>query len=182
MSSIVNWSNPRLQERRVKGKTRRVNVYEVACPQCGCERWLTASDARKAERKDASCHHCSQVAKAKLGYQATAAKHGEDFALNAVQAYRLSNPSPLEAQVASILERMGVRYEREVRCGRYLIDFVANERAIEVNGRVHQLHAERDARKADTLRQAGYELLVLNQRDMHNANQILGQFLGVQHV
>lgn len=155
---------------RVKGKARKVIYVEVTC-DCGV-RWFARADKAKHIR---SCYQCSQTAKAKKGYAATAAKHGERFALRWLREWRLEHPTCLERIVAAWLDALGIHYEREyyfvtgdnrIR----LLDFLVNSQlVIEVNGAYwHQLPgaAERDASKAAAVAYAGFELLVLSEAEI----------------
>lgn len=155
---------------RVKGKARKVIYVEVTC-DCGV-RWFARADSAKHIR---SCYQCSQIIKARLGYKATAAKHGERFALRWLREWRLEHPTCLERIVAAWLDALNLPYEREywfitenndVR----LLDFLVNSRlVIEVNGNYwHTLPgaAERDAHKAESIQYAGFALLVLSETEV----------------
>ena len=177
--TTVKWDDAVIRTRIVKGKPRREKRYPVLCA-CGRERLLTKYDALRAGQ----CFHCAQREKGKLGYRATVALHGPDFALEHVQAYLLANPSPNELKVIGILRDMGINHEREVilRYGgsKYLIDFVINGcHAIEVNGGCHILHEARDQRKFNAIRSDGYRLLVLEACDLDRAEEIISDFLNL---
>lgn len=182
--NTVDWERPILFERTVKGEVRRESRFLVTCGCCGEQRLLKRIDAKKVEQTDAPCYPCTQREKGKRGYQATIERHGQDFFLNIIRERELTNPPVLTRALMDILDNvLFIPYEREIQCGRYLIDFVIGDRfAIEVNGGVHVLHAERDARKAQFLREQGYELLVLEQADMPDAADRVREFLGVADV
>lgn len=182
--NTVDWEHPIGFERVVKGETRRENRFLVTCGECGESRLLKRIDAKKVEQTDAPCYPCTQREKGKLGYRATIERHGENFFLDLIRERELNNPPVLTRALMDILDNvLHIRYEREIQCGRYLIDFVIGDRfAIEVNGGVHVLHAERDARKAQFLREQGYELLVLEQADIPDAADRVCEFLGVYEL
>lgn len=182
----VDWSAPLPTKRVVKGVERVENKYPVTCPECGHVRYLRASDARKAVRKESKCTRCTARAKGRLGYAATVARHGKTAAIQHVQAHLIAHPSDLEQRVMRVLDQMGMQYEREVwlqtPAGKiYLIDFVIDGVfAIEVNGDwVHQYHIERDQRKMNAIRAEGYRLLVMTTGDVQNAETILPRYLNI---
>lgn len=169
--SAVDWTTCRVRTRTVKGKSRREATYPVTCPGCGCDRWLKRHDAFKAEQMCCLCYHCAQTEKGRLGWQVTAARWGVKVAVKHQRAYRLAHPSNLEQQCMTLLDGLGVSYEREVwfeqRGKVYLIDFVvAGVFAIEVNGTfAHRHRADSDALKQAALRQQ-YRLLILTDSDL----------------
>jgi very-short-patch-repair endonuclease len=178
--NIVDWEHPVIKMRKVKGEDRRERRFSVICGGCGETRWLKRCDALEAEQSGAACFRCTQREKARLGYKATVAKHGKDFALPYVRDYQLAHPSVLNMAMADILEHvLELPYEREVICGSYLIDFVLyGTFAIEVNGGVHVLQPDHDVRKARFLREQGYDLLVLEQADIPDASARVLEFIG----
>lgn len=180
--STIKWDDAVIFTRIVKGKPRREKRYPVIC-ECGRERLLSKYDAARAGQ----CFHCSQREKGKLGYRATVASKGHDFALEYVQAYRLENPSRLELRLIGVLRDMGINYEREVWLKfddrNYLIDFVINGcHAIEVNGGCHILHEARDQRKFNAIRSDGYRLLVLEECDLDRADEIISDYLNLSQA
>lgn len=157
---------------KVKGVSRKVNFVEVIC-ECGVK-WLVRSDSAKRVQM---CYQCSQTAKAKKGYAATAAKHGKRFALRHLREWRLQNPTCLERIVVAWLDDLGLSYEREyyfvtgdgdVR----LLDFLVNSRlVIEANGKYWHEKPEtmaRDGHKLEALRYAGFDVLVLSESEITN--------------
>ena len=175
MCSIVDWHHPKIHTRTVKGKSRTESRFLATCT-CGYQRWLNRQAARKAETSP--CFKCSQKAKGPKGYAAAVEKWGSGFALNKLSAWLIAHPSKLEQQVMGILNGLRVLYEREVRLGNYLLDFVIGRQVIEVNGGVHKFHVERDSRKAQAIREAGYKLLVIGESDMNIAQLLISEFLG----
>ena len=80
------------------------------CPDCGCVRRLKPSDAAKT-KKCLRCH-CQEIAP--LGFAATAARKGRDFAIRAAARKRKQCPSSLEQRVeAALREIPGIAWERE---------------------------------------------------------------------
>lgn len=110
------------------------------CPNCGCVRRLKPSDAAKT-KKCLRCH-CQEIAP--LGFAATAAKQGRDFAIRAAARKRKQCPTSLEQRVeAALREIPDITWEREFTVERpnqnpYFVDFAVvtnNYRiALEVNG------------------------------------------------
>jgi hypothetical protein len=139
------------------------------------------------------CRRCHNSQIAPLGYAATKAKYGPNFALQFVRDYRLSHASNLEQIVTRWLDGQDVCYEREywleTADRAYLVDFLilpakrvqiasgdkimAGCVAIEVNGWHHQYHAERDRRKAAALKAEGFTVIELSEADV-----LTGAFVG----
>src|SRR5579859_2482019 len=95
-ASLVDWNAGRLLPApRQSRPTRREMMYPVLCanPHCRSVRWLPRSAAEKAQAEARVCRRCQTVEAGKRGYAATAAAYGVDFALKAVQAEQLHNPS-----------------------------------------------------------------------------------------
>jgi len=177
--NIVDWQHPIKWTRLVKGVKRTENRFIVTCA-CGNQRPLKRADAQKVEREQPPCYKCTQRQKAKLGYKTTAEKYGKSFALPYVREYQLTHPSVLNLAMMDILDNvLFIPYEREVRCGNGLIDFVLyGTFAIEVNGYWHTFSQERDERRAKFIREQGYELLILEQADIPDAADRVMEFLG----
>src|SRR5258708_4658534 len=96
MTDQANFGKPLLTDRtngrllpapRADRPQRREMFYPVQCanPQCGNVRWLTKGDADRAETERRVCKKCQTAEAGKRGYAATVARHGTDFALNAVR-------------------------------------------------------------------------------------------------
>lgn len=110
------------------------------CPLCGCIRHLKPWDAAKT--KHCRRCHCQQIAP--LGFAATAASKGRDFAIRAAAAKRKQKPSSLEQRVEAALRVVpGIQWEREAIVERpernpYYVDFAVvvgvKRIALEVNG------------------------------------------------
>lgn len=150
---------------------RQRHKIPVTCPSCGQVRYLEPHHANPLT----PCKKCHTSRIGKLGYKATVAKHGDQFAIGFVRQYRLDHPSVLERAVMTALDQLGLRYEREyiyqVSPRKvYLIDFVVSagiDYFIEVNGVVHRYHLDRDTAKAAAIRAAGYPLIILTQDDIN---------------
>lgn len=125
------------------------------------------------------CRQCHNSQIAPLGYAATKAKYGENFAIQFVRDYRLSHLSNLEQIVRAWLQQQGLWFEREYWLETadrvYLVDFLLpGSVAIEVNGSwAHSHHADRDARKLAALRSEGFTVIVLTEADV-----LTGAFVG----
>ena len=178
----VTWEDSIIETRVVSGKRRRERRFRVTCDGCGEVRYLKKSDAKK----DAPCYRCACRAKGRKGYRSAVAKHGRETIMEKLRAYRLENPSAPERQFQAMLDEHGLPYEREVMVKTdeghiYLIDFVIDGIAIEVNGWPHQFEDKkaRDRIKACAIIKAGYKLLVvpaenLQEIFMHLRNRIQG--------
>ena len=175
MCSSVDWHHPKIHTRAVKGKSRTESRYLATCV-CGHQRWLNRYAARNAETKP--CFKCSQKAKAPKGYAAAVEKWGSGFGLMKFSEWLIAHPSKLEQQVMNVLNNLRVAYQREVRLENWLLDFVIGQQVIEVNGDIHKFHVERDSRKAQAIREAGYRLLVIGESDMNIAQLLISEFLG----
>jgi len=123
------------------------------------------------QRAVASCKSDEAIRRAaKAGYQATASKHGHDFARRKAADYRRANPSGLERQVADFLNAIGVAFlrEAEVQVGDrlFFVDFDVAGRFIEGNGAAWHDRDDlvpgaiaRTQSRADQLRDAGFDVL-----------------------
>lgn len=181
----INWIYPERRERVVNGRARRESYYGVTCDRCNSLRWLRAADARKVERRGCICFACAQGKKGVKGYAATVQKYGEGFALDYVRQYRLANPSCLEIDVMAVLDDLNVRYQREVKVGGYLVDFVVDgEFAIEVNGTYAHSHDDRQKERDRCARieQEGYRLLIIDEPDVPDAASIIARFINLEPV
>ncbi len=145
-------------------RTARPNRHEMhfpvhcANPTCKTIRWLTKSNAEKAEAENRLCRKCQASAAGKKGYAATVAAYGRAFALNAVRASQLANPSSDEVIVHNWLDELALPFNPQVifvandatgASHQFIIDFVvqtpAGDVAVEVNGYHHKkLRALRD--------------------------------------
>ncbi|MCL5994504.1 MAG: endonuclease domain-containing protein [Chloroflexi bacterium] len=112
----------------------------------------------------------------KLGFAATAAKYGKDFAVCKAAAWRQIHPTLLERRVMDSLSRIGVTYEREVRIeGAGFVDFLLVECGvvIEVDGEYwHSVdapdrkQARRDWLKDKCLKTLGYRVVRLQEHQI----------------
>ena len=110
------------------------------CPNCGLSADLKPADAAKTKQ----CLRCHCQAIAPLGFAATAARLGRDYAIRAAAAKRKLHPSSLEQRVEAALgEIPGIAWEREYAVERpehnpYFVDFAVTTNkyriALEVNG------------------------------------------------
>jgi hypothetical protein len=158
--------------------SKRRRVRHV-CPDCGRARQLQPSDAARTQRCQVC--HCRRIAP--LGFQATAAKHGRDFAIRAAARKRRQQPSSLEQRVeAALCQIPGIAWEREYAverdgCAPYYVDFAvtANRRflALEVNGSyAHRHDDEAHSLRTDTLFLYFDDVLVLTEEEVRSAGSL----------
>ncbi|MBL8165412.1 MAG: DUF559 domain-containing protein [Anaerolineae bacterium] len=153
----------------------------VICPTCCETRLLRKCDADKAQRTGAVCYRCAQAAKGRRGFAATAARYGEKWAVNHVQAWRQINRTPQELTVQRWLDLAGYEYMVEYRVATkssgkrqrvYLVDVMivlcGRLLAIEIDGGCHVLHTRRDRNKKALLTRRGIPLLRLSNTDVEN--------------
>ncbi len=137
----------------------------------------------------------------KLGWAATAAKYGEDFAFDRAADKRradLGRMSRDERTLFTLLtddlgERYKIDFAREVRVApRTHVDFGwPNLRAIEVHGGVHfgplfnkdGIRERKDAEKKERIERAGWEVLIVTNDDLRRdalptTREFVRQFLG----
>jgi hypothetical protein len=144
----VDWEHPQLCPAPRTGQpTRQERFYACTCPNCGEIRWLHAHDARA----NTICRRCQCRMAGKIGYAVTTARYGREQSLTYVRNYQLAHPSKPELTVAVWLDALCLAYERQylfrTASQRYLIDFVIQDAAIEVNGYFHKRDgAARDLR------------------------------------
>ncbi len=158
--------------------SKRHRVRHV-CPDCGRARQLQASDAARTQRCQVC--HCRRIAP--LGYQATAARHGHDFAIRAAARKRKQRPSSLEQQVeAALCQITGITWEREYAVERdghapYYVDFAVSTDchflALEVNGSyAHRHDDEANSLRTDTLFLYFDDVLVLTEEEVRSADSL----------
>jgi hypothetical protein len=149
------------------------------CPAFGRVRYLQPSDAAKT--KHCQRCHCQQIAS--LGFQATAAKRGRDFAIRAAANKRKQHPTTLEAQVeAALCEIPGIAWEREYAIERaghnpYYVDFAIQTGqhliALEVNGSfAHRQDNDADSLRIDTLFLYFDDVIVLTEDEIATASPL----------
>src|SRR5260221_4175521 len=112
--SLVDRANGRrLPAPRADNPEREDLFYPVRCanPDCNNVRWLTRSDAERAEAAQRVCKKCQAAAAGRKGYAATVALYGVDFALKAVRQKQLECPSSYEVIVDSWLADLAVTYD-----------------------------------------------------------------------
>lgn len=160
-SKLVNWDGGKLLPApRQKRPDRRETFFPVKCANSDCEnvRWLTRSAAERAEAEGRVCRRCQTVEAGKLGFAATSALYGQDFALRAVQQHQIEQPSSYESIVDSWLSDLGADYDTQVIftamdvggvTHHFILDFqvrtASGSLAVEVNGYHHKRYRiERD--------------------------------------
>jgi very-short-patch-repair endonuclease len=150
-------------------------------------RQFTPESQRQA-RAHVSLESCAR--NGAKGYAAAVARHGKEFASEKARAWRLEHPSKPEQEVMRILRLLGApEPEREFRVPHLefqpcWVDFAWPEtkRVIEVYGRFHRDHEERmerDARKCVALAKAGWNVLILQDRELNAAADQIARFLGL---
>lgn len=142
---------------------------------------------RRAGRRSAQVN--DMAALGHRGAMAYIRKYGYASLFKLARAWRLENPSRHERQVMAMLDALGITYEREAEVlgedAFISVDFYLAEtrQAIEVNGKVHYdplfdhpnyPHTRRsnEARRLERLRQAGFEVLVIDYRQLRDADAV----------
>jgi hypothetical protein len=160
-SKLVNWDGGKLLPApRQKRPDRREMFFPVKCANPDCEniRWLTRTAAERAETEGRVCRRCQTAEAGKLGFAATAALYGSDFALRAVQRHQIEKPSSYETIVDGWLIDLGAEYDSQTMftatddggvTHHFILDFQVTTAsgllAVEVNGYHHKrFRAERD--------------------------------------
>lgn len=160
----------------MKSQAGQQRVAHV-CSLCGRIRHLKPSDAAKTKH----CRRCHCVLIAPLGFAATAASKGRDFAIRAAAAKRKQKPSSLEQRVEAALRGIpDVQWEREAAVERpernpYYVDFaitVGLKRiALEVNGTFAHRH-EQDNLRIDTLFLHFDDVIVLTEAEIKRSTDL----------
>lgn len=143
------------------------------CPDCGRARLLKPADAARTKR----CQRCHCQKIAPLGFQATAAKKGRDFAIRAAARKRKRQPSTLEEKVEAALTQIpGIDWEREFAVERaghnpYYVDFAIHTSqhfiALEVNGSyAHRRDEDKNSLRRDTLFLFFDDVIVLTESEV----------------
>lgn len=133
------------------------------------------------------------------GARAYIRRYGYGRLFRLARAWRLENPSRHEQAVMAMLDEMGVRYEREAEVlGEEVfvsVDFhlPGQGRIIEINGRVHydpmfdnprypETRLAKEQERLRRLQKAGFEVLVIDHRDLEAdeeaTRQQLVEFVG----
>lgn len=136
--TAVDWDHPILKPAPRKNRPRqRETYYRVTC-DCGNVRELRKADALRATM----CRTCQRRLAGKAGYKAAVQKHGPDGLLDRVAAFHRDHPTRPERIVRDWLDEAGVSYQAQVifknRTFRYIVDFVVEDRAVEVVGYWHR--------------------------------------------
>lgn len=129
------------------------------------------------------------------GALSTARRYGYTFLFRRARAWRLENPSRHERQIMAILEELGqTEYEREALIlGEDVpvaVDFAFRDdrKAIEANGKVHYdrffnhlnyptTRRNNEEERLKRVRRAGWEVLVIDYREMDTAAGRIAAFL-----
>ena len=129
------------------------------------------------------------------GAVAYARKYGYAGLFRLCREWRLAHPSVHEREVIAVLESLGATdYEREAlplgEAAFVSVDFCfwARQKVIEVNGKVHHdplfdhpnapgTRAENERRRLAKLEKAGWQVLVLDYRDLAAARERIAEFL-----
>ena len=147
------------------------------CSCCGAVRRLKPSDAAKTK----ICRHCHCEQIAPLGFAATAARLGRDFAIRAAARRRKAKPSSLEQRVEAALRLIpGVAWEREVAVERpnknpYFVDFALNigtlRIALEVNGTFAHRN-DQNTLRIETLHLYFDDVIIITESDIQRTTDL----------
>jgi hypothetical protein len=162
----------------MKSQNGRQRVAHT-CLRCGCIRHLRPCDAARTKH----CRHCHCERIAPLGFAATAASKGRDFAIRAAAAKRKQCPSSLEQRVEAALRQIpGITWEREAAVDRpnhypYFVDFAVTtcryRIALEVNGTyVHR--NDPDSLRFETLFLFFDDVILLTEAEIKRTTDLVG--------
>lgn len=136
------------------------------------------SETAKLARSKVSSKSCAE--NGSKGYQALKAQGKEKLAAQKAAEWRLEHPSNLEVKVMGWLDKLNVKYLREVNIDKFYVDFLIDNLAIEVNGaqwhEKEDLRAgqkERDQGKYRTLIGLGYTVLILPESDIKSGEALV---------
>lgn len=148
------------------------------CPTCGQVRMVRKTDHSKIK----CCRRCHCKRIGRLGFAASAARHGRDYAIRAAANRRRAHPSTLEAKVAEALTHLaGVKWQREAEIPRinhlpYFVDFAITltcRIALEVDGTyVHQQRVPNPDREM-TLRELFDRVVVITEAEIQDAADLV---------
>lgn len=173
-------TDAQIEQKRKAGKVRATSFT--------AEYQAAAGRARAAQ--------CDMAAVGRLGYQSTIGKYGVRRWMEYSQRTRLARPSDLEQTVAGILNRLGVPFDREAMVltetqRPLVVDFLlyAGRLVVEVHGRCHTEpgmnrgdpngRQARDEARFRRLREAGYQVCVIDHRLIDRAEQDIRAFLAM---
>ena len=130
MSTVPDGIPNELWERRElimrKNQSRRDTRVPVPC-NCGSERWLTISDARKTITKDTPCKACHTRRIGRIGFDAVMRKYGFQGWLEIMQKSGRDNPPSSEIIMMELLDESlppHVEYIHQwIHCG-HICDFL----------------------------------------------------------
>jgi len=145
---------------------------------------------RRAGRRSAQVQDMRALGR--LGFEATAARYGHNFAFDRARRWRLEHPSSLEQQVMRILDENWIDYEREAQVlGDQVpiaVDFYLAEHnlVVEVNGKVHTDpffnqdgdRWTRERLRRERLERAGFQVLVIDHRDLSEPGRVVRKLKG----
>jgi hypothetical protein len=131
---------------------------KCAAPGCANVRWLTRNAAERAEAEGRVCRRCQTAQAGKLGFAATVALYGPDFAGRAMQQHQVEKPSCYEVMVDGWLTDLAADFDAQVLFSatdeggathHFILDFLVRTAsgalAVEVNGYHHKRYrVERD--------------------------------------
>ena len=139
------------------------------------QRWVRSQASSAAMR-----------ANGKKGYAATKAAGKEHIAADKAAEYRFNHPSDLEQMVINIMEWYDVpidRRHREVKVGKFYVDFKYGDYVIEVNDdtwHTNDFHGDdrvsHDQGKYVHLREQGLTITILSEKIVRSGE--VGQFIG----
>lgn len=121
----------------------------------------------------------SLVAAGKKGFAATAGRYGRDFAGNFAAKYRLDHPTSLEVSVQETLTKMGHTAQREVKIGKYYVDFLVGNVVVEADGAYWHQDKRRDHNRDRAIKRRGYLIVRLSEAAIKSgmAEKIITNFI-----
>lgn len=143
---------------------------------------FTTESQAAAARAHSSAH---QAEIGKRGAASTIKKHGRDFFFNQIVKIKKANPTYGEQFVAALLVELGISFEFNAPLeGKWIVDFLIDRRVIEFNGGIHNApvyDTARHERKIAGLREAGYQVIEIDDAGLDTAVDTIREFLGVKY-
>jgi very-short-patch-repair endonuclease len=159
---------PRTKEfkEKVSKKLTKHVIEERVCPICSKKYNRSTADKRKT-----CSNSCGSVLKwqdpeyreymSNVNSRTAKEKHSNPDVNFGWQTRKKIKPSYPESIAIRFFEEHNIKFDREVKCGKYFIDFVVGNYAIEIDGQQHKLpeRIEIDKIKNEVMTSEGYDII-----------------------